>query len=154
MTARYDNQVGQASLLAAYAAIGRDVAYIRQDSPALHMAITTLHQVEAALEWQSQLSPNRLLELRFEDVLQNAHVMLQQLCQWLDLGDSVDRMRRFSYSPGRESVRSEPSIQTAIDPTRAQNPSVIYSPEQERQVVEILEPLRRRLGYVSLSSPG
>jgi len=137
MTARYDNQIGQAALLAAYRAHGRTVEDMLRDPPALHMAYTTLHQLDYALDWTHRLPAERLLRIRFEDLLENPQVELERLRHWL-------RARRAEAMP----VEREPDICAAIDHSRARNPGIVFPQELQEEVARILAPLRRRLGYL------
>jgi hypothetical protein len=134
MTARFDNQVGQASLLAAYRHLGLGVGRLATDSPAMHMAATTLHQLDTALAWTRQLPPERLLELRFEDVLADPLAELARLRTWLGCD---------------ARGTGAPRIAAAIDRDRAERPQVRYSPEEEAGVAAMLAPLRRQLGYIA-----
>lgn len=136
MTARYDNQVGQASLLAAYRALGRDPRSIADDSPALHMALTTLHQVGTTLDWTRRLPPDRVLEIRFEDVLGDPGGALQRLRAWLH------------PTPTNPQGPTTPRILAAVDHKRAANPGTSYPADIRQVVAELLAPLRRRLGYL------
>lgn len=138
MTARYDNQIGQAALLAAYRAQGRKVEDLLCDPPALHMAYTTRHQLEYALDWTHRLPAERILQIRFEDLLENAQVELHRLQDWL-------RAKGEEMIP----VDREPGICAAIDRGRARNPGMVFAPELQREVARVLAPLRRRLGYLA-----
>ena len=137
MTARYDNQIGQAALLAAYRAHGRTVEDMLRDPPALHMAYTTLHQLDYALDWTHRLPAERLLRIRFEDLLENPQAELERLRHWL-------RARRAEAMP----VEREPDICAAIDHSRARNPGIVFPQELQEEVARVLAPLRRRLGYL------
>jgi len=133
MTARFDNQVGQASLLAAYRHLGLDTDRLATDSPAVLMAATTLHQLDTGLAWTRRLPAHRSLELRFEDVLDDPLAELARLRAWLDTDAAMPAL---------------PRIVGAIDRDRAGQPQVTYSPEEEAEVGALLAPLRRRLGYL------
>jgi hypothetical protein len=102
----------------------------------MRMAITTLHQLGAALDWTRELPSERLLELRFEDVLDDPGTALARLSRWLGV-------------PARQpsGVAATPAILAAIDPERAARPKVTHPPDVEREIARMLAPLRRRLGY-------
>lgn len=136
MTARDDNQVGQATLPAAYRSRGRDIERLLEDPPALHMAYTTLHQLEYALDWTRRLPGERILEIRFEGLLENPLAELRRLQRWL-------RPEREDASPTVEA-----GICAAIDPSRARDPGMAFAPELRDEVARVLAPLRRRLGYL------
>ncbi len=135
MTARCDNQIGQAALLAAYRAHGKTVEDVLRDPPALHMAYTTLHQLDGALTWTQRLPAERILQIRFEDLLENPQVPLQRLRCWLH----ADAM----------PIEREPAICAAVDRGRARNPGVVFPEELQEEVARVLAPLRRRLGYLA-----
>lgn len=138
MTARYDNQVGQACLLAAYRHAGRDLQGVSDDPPAVRMAVTTLHQVGTALDWTRRLPAQRLLEIRFEDTLRDPAGVLGRLRHWLEAGGAR------AAGPSRE-----PRILSAIDPGRAAHPAEAHPPEVAAAVAGLLAPLRRRLQYLA-----
>jgi len=140
MTARYDNQVGQASLLAAYRWMGYAPHLAASDPDAVRMAVTTLHQVGAALDWTRTLPPHRLLELRFEDVLADPAAALERLQAWLGADASMPQ------APGTAGV---PGILSAVDLGRAARPGVVHAPGIARDVASMLAPLRQRLGYAT-----
>ena len=146
MTARFDNQVGQASLLAAYRALGRDPRQLANDPEAVRMAVTTVHQVGGALDWTRALPPERLLQIRFEDVLRDPGGILAQLGAWLGSATAGEAAaRRPQGGPGHAGVPA--AIFSAVDPGRAAHPSVVHPPLVVRQVAGLLQPLRQRLGY-------
>jgi hypothetical protein len=69
MTSRTSNPVGRAVLRAAYAHAGLDPAGIDRDEEYMHNALTWLYQVKRVAEFgRSELTPERYLEVRFEDL--------------------------------------------------------------------------------------
>lgn len=138
MTARLDNAVGQAALVAAYAHAGRDRALILDDSPALRMAYTTLHQVEGALELEARVGRERWLTLRFEDLLERPRVSVERLSTWLGT--------RAAAGAGGPCARAQ-RLEGEADPKRAGSPSVTYTAAEAAEVASVLAPLRGRLGY-------
>jgi hypothetical protein len=130
MTARLDNQVGRVTLPLAYREAGLPVEQILHDSPALHMAYTTLHQLGLSLNFcRNSLSGDRYTEIYFEDILKDPGDVLQRFSQWLNV------------KPTGSKLVSE------VDIGRASNPGTSYSAETEAQIGELLAPLLQEMKY-------
>jgi hypothetical protein len=129
MTARLDNHIGRISLPLAYDAMNLPRRKILGDSPAEHMAYTTIHQVELIQAHLDSIQPDRKLTIRFEDTLENPERELSRLLEWL---------------PG---ARAAYSIEEFVDANRAGSPKVTYAPEVEARVQGILGELRQASGY-------
>ena len=130
MTARLDNQIGRVTLPLAYRKAGLPVEQILSDSPALHMAYTTLHQLGLSLEFcRKNFSDDRYIELYFEDILSDPGKVLQSFSQWL------------GTTPTGSKLLNE------VDTGRAANPNTTYSPETESRINELLAPLLQEINY-------
>jgi hypothetical protein len=139
MTARSDNQIGQACLAAAYRHAGLDPRRIAGDSPAMHMAVTTVHQLTTALAAIAGLAPSRHFALRMEEVLAQPKAACAGFARWLG---PVSHNGATARSAGAR-------LEAAIDPLRAASPSVRYDEDVAAAVAAFLAPLRRRLGYLA-----
>ena len=138
MTARLDNEIGRALLPVAYRHVGRRIDAILQDSPAEHMAFTTMHQVETVIQFLRRLPPARHFTVRFEDLLGKPRETEERVTAWLD-----------DVALGlRTPVRPSP-LEREIDLHRAAHPVVAYPEVVQRHVAALLEPLRRQLGYAA-----
>ncbi|MEE2778745.1 MAG: sulfotransferase [Acidobacteriota bacterium] len=130
MTARLDNTIGRLAIREAYRHSGRDLSRSLEDSPALRMAFTTLHQLKMGRKYALEHFDDRYHELRFEDLLSSPGRVLAGVGRWLGV------------QPTNDSIARE------IDQDRAARPSAIYAPLIEERVAATLEPLRRELGYL------
>ncbi len=130
MTARLDNSIGRISLPLAYDYIGKPRKKILEDSPALHMAYTTIHQLELVASQLSDHSMDRGMQIRFEDIIERPTDCLERVSKWLGL------------------TREKNTLEGFIDPVRIQRPRVIYSSDVERKVDNILHSIRVKYGYV------
>ena len=129
MTARLDNKIGRLGIALGYRHAGLDPRQSLNDSPALHMAYTTRHQLETVLEICRALPRSEYVELRFEDAVAQPGAFVESVATWLGT-----------------TVRTQ-SLSDSVDKNRANNPSIRYSAAVERKALEILAPLRARLGY-------
>jgi hypothetical protein len=136
MTARYDNQIGQAALLAAYRWYGLDADAILDESPAMRMARTTEHQIRGARAVLQSLPAGRVLELRFEHLVDHPQRELERLRGWLDPADRT---------AGTDGAVSR--LAGEIDPRRASHPQQQFAPEVQSAVAAHLLALRTELGY-------
>jgi hypothetical protein len=119
MTARLDNEIGRIAVPLAYDHFGRARESIPTDSPAEHMAWTTLHQLEMVRIYTERLE-DRYLEIRFEDLLHDPAETRGKVARWLGfpvIGQDLEK---------------------AVDPQRASNPRVIYPAEVAHRVRSIL----------------
>lgn len=130
MTARFDNPIGRAAIREAYRYLGIDLVRSLEDFPALHMAYTTIHQVESVLDYASASLDGRYCEVRFEDLLADPQSCLATVADWL----------------GVEAAGE--GIVSSIDPARAAHPKIKYPAPVKKKVKSVLHPLRSRLGYV------
>lgn len=129
MTGRLDNQIGRVTLPAAYRHVGRPVGRLLDDSPGLHMACTTRHQLELALDALEALPPSRLLRMSFEHLVVAPGEAVARAAAWLGTAVVGDTLAR------------------SIDSRRARTRQDLYPPDTVASMVRILEPLRERLGY-------
>ncbi|MDQ3289547.1 MAG: sulfotransferase [Pseudomonadota bacterium] len=141
MTARTDNHIGQASLIAAYRAAGLGPERILADSPAMHMGLTTRHQIGLVLDTLATLPSERYLELRMEDVLYSPGTAKTTFLSWLRNGSAA------SHADAPLTVGT--SLDQAIDLNRIAHPVVRYAPWIAAEVAGELASLRRRLGYLA-----
>lgn len=132
MTARFDNAIGRTAIRAAYHHCGVDVTRSLTDSPAMHMALTTRHQLEVALDYARDHLAGRYDEVFFEDALHRPGDFLESLSTLLG-----------------EAPRSR-AIEATVQPGRAANPKQGYSEAVEAQVEAELAGLRARLGYLGV----
>jgi len=133
MTARFDNVIGQVAIRAAYRYCGRNLEQSLEDSPALRMAYTTIHQVQTVRDFARAHLGGRYLEIRFEDLLRQPSEKLVEVAVWLDT-----------------QLRDRSKLENDVDPERATRPAAQYRypVEIEQAVANILAPLRRQLGYI------
>ena len=130
MTARLDNQIGRVSLPLAYDYLGRPRQQILEDSPALHMAYTTIHQLKLLTHQLADIPIDRRMLIRFEDVLERPTACVEQVGRWLGL------------------ARQKNTLEGAIDLDRIQKPKVVYTPDVEEQAKSILQAVRNDYGYL------
>ena len=130
LTARFDNAIGRTAIRAAYDHCGRAITEALDDSPALHMAYTTRHQIEIARAHARTHLAGRYLEIRFEDLLADPSAERQRVADWLGADPVADRLCE------------------EIDPDRAGSPSVSYTDAIVRKASAVLRDLRAALGYV------
>lgn len=124
ITASLDNQIGRITLPQAYAYAGRPAETILQDSPALHMAYTTLHQLKMSISYCREHFPeSQYCEMRFEDLMNAPAVALDTLSTWLGCTPTSGKLH------------------DAVDFRRASNPRVRYSDAITAQVQAILAPV-------------
>lgn len=148
MTARLDNQIGQATLAAAYRWGGRDGGRLLEDSPAVHMAITTQHQLALAMDFCASLSRRRLMVIRFEDLIVHPEASARNFRNWLDGRPAVLRWLRTATRRHAHPTPEAGTLAAQIDDRRASQPLVRYPDHVVAEVTELLAPLRRRLGYL------
>lgn len=129
MTARFDNAIGRTAIRAAYAYCNRSVWRSLEDSPALHMAYTTRHQIESARSFAQKHLKERYTEIRFEDLINAPLDTGQTLAQWLDVAPQTDTLSR------------------VIDPKRAAQPKKTYDAKTARRTAIALHGLRAALNY-------
>lgn len=120
MTARLDNHVGRTSLRLAYEHFGIPLERILEDDDYTRMVVTTLHQVALAKAHLHPLGPERLLQLGFEDTLQDPGAVLQ----------------RFSKFTGLPVVTRE--IEAQVDPERAHRRTAQMDHEAIARAEELL----------------
>ena len=130
MTARFDNAIGRTAIRAAYAHCGRPIAQSLQDSPALHMAYTTRHQIESTLRFAQDRLQSRYLEIRFEDLLGDPTATRKAVADWLGIAPVGT------------------ALNDTIDPERAAKPKTTYDPQIVAHTTDALATLRKTLGYV------
>jgi hypothetical protein len=69
MTARLDNEIGRASIKAAYDHVKRPRVNAPTDGTLIHMAITTRHQTDLIQNHLAQLPAEDKMTVRFEDTI-------------------------------------------------------------------------------------
>lgn len=131
LTGRLDNHIGRISIPLAYHHQGLPITQILDDSPALHMAITTKHQLETVLDFFDKTSSNHCYEVLFEDVLANPKDTLVSFSHWL------------GHTPDGNLLVN------AVDPARAATRRHEYADTVVETVKSLLAPLRHRLGYLT-----
>lgn len=129
MTARLDNHIGRICLPMAYDYFKISRGQILKDSPALHMAYSTAHQLDLVDNFLSYLDTNSYIELRYEDVLSKPREQTIKLSDWLQF----------------PIVSSQ--LEKSVDVKRAQTPSVVYTKEIQEEASKILIPIRERMNY-------
>jgi hypothetical protein len=130
LTGRLDNHIGRIAVPLAYTDQGLPITQILSDDPALHMVMTTKHQLELVLSFFSELPTNRQHQIQFEDVIADPAGILTEFCQWL----------------GHES--SGELLAKAVDPQRAASGQHEYTESVVEDVRKALTPLRKQLGYI------
>ena len=128
-TARLDNSTGRISMALAYDHCGIDRREILDDSPAMHMAYTTTHQLDLVENALGGLPESSVFEFRFEDLVESPQLCADRLTSWLGI------------------ERRDTDLADQIDLSRLQNPSVVYSDDVARRVEDVLQLVRDRLGY-------
>ena len=129
LTARLSNHIGRICIPLAYDYFGIDRSRIINDSPAMHMAYTTMHQLELVSSFMATLPADRKHLVRFEDVISTPGEQLDTLCQWLGVTPS-----------GIELPKT-------VDPARAASMHHEYDEETTDAVRALLAPFRHKLGY-------
>jgi len=92
MTGRLDNEIGRASVAAAYDYIGRPRDAILTDTPLVHMAITTRHQTDLLDDFFARLPPERSLRLSFEDTVEHPNASLESFSAFTNLPIQTNRI--------------------------------------------------------------
>jgi len=130
MTARLDNQIGRVTLPLAYRAAGIDAREMLEDSPAVHNAYSTLHQIETAIHFcHSHFNERRYCEVRFQNILKDPAGALASFSSWLGVTPVSNRLA------------------DEIDVKRASQPKSAYPPDIVKKVEQILNPLLKELHY-------
>ncbi len=129
MTARLDNSIGRISLPLAYDYIKRPRNMILEDSPALHMAYTTIHQLEIISSQLAEISLNRQMQIRFEDIIETPTACVERVSSWLGV------------------TRAKSTLEGVVDPERIQK-KIIYPPDIAEKVETVLYSLRMGYGYI------
>lgn len=130
MTARLDNCIGRISLPLAYDYIGRPRKKILADSTALHMAYTTIHQLEIVASQLSDMGFNYYMQIRFEDLIENPTDCCEEVSKWLNVARKKNRLETF------------------VDWERILNPKVVYPSNIEEKVENVLYSIRMKYKYI------
>ena len=130
LTARLDNYIGRISLPIAYDYVGRPRQQILVDSPALHMAYTTIHQLDIVTSHLSEMNHDQNLHIRLEDILKEPTTCVESVSHWLN------------------ETRKKNRLELSIDHERHKKSKVRYKPEVEKQVESILNLTRLRYEYI------
>jgi len=130
MTARLDNHIGRIALPEAYDYLKRDRSRILEDSPAEHMAYTTVHQLQLLQKSECFRSDDSALILRFEDVIHQPRQAMDTLCMWL----------------GRKPEKYRVADRVSVN--RALNPQEVYPDQVVSKVEDILSEVRKDFGYL------
>lgn len=85
MTARTDNHIGRASLIAAYDFFDRPRMSILSDDPLTRMAVTTVHQLALVERFKATVEKQHWLDLDFDDTLSDPMGELTKLSRFCDL---------------------------------------------------------------------
>jgi len=107
MTSRADNLMGKSILHAAYDYIGWDSDRLKTDPDYLRNAASWLYQVESVARFgREKLSPDRYLEIRYEDLCADPISVFKTLSKFLNfqapsqsLKLDIDPQRRRKWSP-------------------------------------------------------
>jgi len=130
MTARLDNVIGRITLPLAYDFIERPRNRILEDSPAMHMAFTTIHQLNIISNQLSDVPVHRCMQIRFEDVTESPTDCVERVSAWLGL------------------TRETRTLEGVIDLERIQTSKVHYPPDVQEEVENILHSIRTEYGYI------
>jgi len=130
MSARLDNEIGRTLLPLAYdsAKIPRETIF--KDTPTMHMAHVTAHQINLLMEFKSSVPENHWLEISFENLMT----------------EPKDILNKFAEFCGLEIVSN--NIFQNIDQKRALGSMNEFSKEEIERVQEILKPSRLAMGYL------
>ncbi len=131
MTARLDNCIGRISLPLAYEHANIARIQILDDSPALHMAYTTIHQLDLITEQFSGSNSVKYKQIFFENLIVNPADCFEDVRQWL----------------GAEQIRYQ--LEESIDLNRVQYSDVLYTSEIRQAVQKILTNVRSDYGYIA-----
>ncbi|SFE41426.1 sulfotransferase [Roseivivax sediminis] len=106
MTARLDNEIGRATVPAAYDHIGRRRALILTDGDLVRMAATTRHQTDLIDDFLSAVPDTRRIQIDFDETVAAPEASLARLARFLDreaegrtITDAVDQGRAASDTP-------------------------------------------------------
>ena len=130
MTARFDNTIGRVAIPLAYRYCERALTQSLDDSPALHMAYTTIHQIKTVQTFAQTHLRGRYREVSFEDLLDLPQQAVGAVAQWLGTEPQGDK------------------LEAEVDSKRAARPRERYPEDIEEEVARTLAPLRRKLGYL------
>ncbi len=130
MTARLDNHIGRISLPLAYDYLQRSRKQLLLDSPALHMAYTTIHQLACVDEHVKNISSNNYFEVRYEEVLSDAELQVEKMCRWLGI-------KQISHV-----------LEESIDIGRSKVSKTIYGDEIRQLVEAALKDVRHQYNYL------
>lgn len=131
MTSRADNVLGKSILYAAYDYIGWDSDRWKTDPDYIRNAASWLYQVEAVARFgREKLSPDRYLEIRYEDLCSDPMSTFKSLSKFLNI-----------------QAPSQP-LKLDIDPLRRRN----WNPPDSRadEVWNLCGPIAKKLGYHSI----
>jgi hypothetical protein len=131
MTARLDNHIGRITLPLAYDYLGLDRHQILNDSSAMHMAYTTLHQLALVREQLQQVPLERQFKTSFERVIAHPAGEVARLANWLNIEPTGT------------------TLEGMVDPGRVDNPGLQYGVDIENAVASFLRDIRVELGYLS-----
>lgn len=135
MTARLDNQIGRVTLPLAYREAGLDVKKILEEDAVIHMARTTLHQLNMSVNYcRENFDHQKYTEVWFENIVANPLEVLEKISHWLNIKPS-----------GKKLVSS-------IDKNRIKDSETDFPDEIKRQVEVILEPISKILDIDSLAN--
>ena len=113
-----------------YRGIARDIERFSVPEVCAHQWRTC---VEASLEFASRVPSSRLIQLRYEDLISNP-LSLEALAEFLGIGEL-----------GRQSLSS--ALQRTIRVPEASRWTETFDERTREQILEIISPLQRRLGY-------
>lgn len=134
MTAQPDNPIGRVSLAAAYRSAGLTPEAALAEPGELRSARVTLHQVGSAIAWlRARVPQERLMEIRFEDVVTRPAEARAAVARWLGF-DVVSRRLERDVNADRASRRSAVPMDTRA------------------RVEQVLAPLTAALGFAPLAS--
>lgn len=85
MTARVDNHIGRVALKEASQYFSFSMQKLLEVSSISRMAISTMHQLSITQEFLASISPERWLEISFEDIISNPEIQLEEFSKFCNL---------------------------------------------------------------------
>jgi sulfotransferase family protein len=126
--------------------------YEGQVAPAVELWERSLATVN---EWRAQLSPDQLLEVKYEELVADPEPTLGRIAAWAGLphdAGSVEQMLRYYEREERRSQRYHSNVSRPPDPTRATEWTKVLEPGEVAFVEQATRPLMEQYGYEPIAN--